>query len=92
MQRPWRGPAYWLVPHGLLSLLSYRAQGHQPEDGPTQSGQILPHKSLIKNMLAGLPTAQSYGGIVSVESLSSQVTLACVVDTELARAERFGTA
>ncbi|MGE9804964.1 hypothetical protein ACQP3L_30725, partial [Escherichia coli] len=24
VQRPWRGAAYGLVPHGLLSLLSYR--------------------------------------------------------------------
>ena len=26
MQKPWRGAAYWLAPHDLLSLLSYRAQ------------------------------------------------------------------
>jgi hypothetical protein len=24
MQRPWVGAAFWLAPHGLLSLLSYR--------------------------------------------------------------------
>jgi hypothetical protein len=24
------GAAYWLAPHGLLSLLSYRTQDHQP--------------------------------------------------------------
>jgi hypothetical protein len=23
MHRPWRGAAYWLAPHGLLSLLPY---------------------------------------------------------------------
>jgi hypothetical protein len=28
MQRPWRGAAFWLAPHGLLSLLSYRIQDH----------------------------------------------------------------
>jgi hypothetical protein len=33
MQRPWRGAAYWLAPHGLPSLLSYRTQSHQPKDG-----------------------------------------------------------
>ena len=38
MQRPWRGAAYWLAPHGLLSLLSYRTQDHQPKDGSTQNG------------------------------------------------------
>ena len=26
MQRPWRGAAFWLVPHGLLSLTSYKTQ------------------------------------------------------------------
>ena len=28
MQRPWRGAAYWLAPHGLLSPPSYRIQDH----------------------------------------------------------------
>jgi hypothetical protein len=28
MQRPWRDTAYWLAPHGLLSLLSYKTQDH----------------------------------------------------------------
>ena len=38
MQRPWRGAAYWFAPHGLLSLLSYRTQDHQPRDGTTYNG------------------------------------------------------
>jgi hypothetical protein len=38
MQRPWRGATYWLVPHGLLSLLSYRTQDHQPRGGTTHDG------------------------------------------------------
>jgi hypothetical protein len=38
MQRPWRSAAYWLTPHGLLSLLSYRIQNLQPRNGPTQLG------------------------------------------------------
>ena len=33
MQKPWRGAAYWLASHGLLSLLSYRTQDHQSRDG-----------------------------------------------------------
>jgi hypothetical protein len=45
MQKPWRGAAYWLPPHALLSLLSYRTQDHQPRDW------ALPHPSLIKKML-----------------------------------------
>ena len=35
MQGPWRRAAYWLVPYGLLSLLSYRTQDCQPRDGTT---------------------------------------------------------
>ena len=35
MQRPQRGTVYWLAPHALLNLLSYRIQDHQPRDGPT---------------------------------------------------------
>jgi hypothetical protein len=27
------GAAYWLTSHGLLSLLSYKTQDHQPRDG-----------------------------------------------------------
>ena len=36
MQKPWRRAAYWLVPHGFLSPLSYRTQGHQPRDTQNQ--------------------------------------------------------
>lgn len=39
------GAAYWIDPHNLLSLLSYRIQDHQPAVGWT-----LPHQSLIKIM------------------------------------------
>ena len=38
MQRPWRGAAYWLTPHGLLSLPSYRTQDFQPRDGTIHNG------------------------------------------------------
>ena len=50
MQRPWRGAADQLAPHGLLSLFSYRTQGHQPRDGPTHNGLGPPNSSQIKNM------------------------------------------
>jgi hypothetical protein len=29
-QRPWRDAVYWLAPLGLLSLISYSTQDHQP--------------------------------------------------------------
>jgi hypothetical protein len=40
MQRPWKGAAYWLAPHGLLSLLSYRT--HQQRNGATNNGLGFP--------------------------------------------------
>ena len=43
MQRPWKGAAYWLAPHGLLSLLSNRPQHNQPRDGTTYNRLALPH-------------------------------------------------
>ena len=42
MQRPWRCAAYWLAPHGLLSLLSFRCQDHQPRNGTTHNGPVPP--------------------------------------------------
>ena len=42
MQRPWRGAAYWLVPQGLLSLLSYRIQDHSSEVALPTMGWVLP--------------------------------------------------
>ena len=38
IQRLWMGDAFWLAPKGLLSLLSYRSQDHQPRDGTTHNG------------------------------------------------------
>jgi hypothetical protein len=32
MQKPWRRAVYWLAPHDLLSLLSYRTQDNQLRD------------------------------------------------------------
>jgi hypothetical protein len=33
----WRNAAYRLAPHGLLNLLSYRVQEHQPRDSTTHN-------------------------------------------------------
>ena len=49
MQRPWKGAAYWLIPHGLFSLLSYRTQDHQPRNGPSHNG-LGPLLSVTKKM------------------------------------------
>lgn len=42
IQRPWRGAAYCLAPHGFLSLLSYRTQDHQHRNGTTHYWLGLP--------------------------------------------------
>jgi hypothetical protein len=67
MQRPWRDAAYWLAPRGLSSLLSYRAQDHQPGDGTTH------------NVLGPLHIDyQGRKSIFSTEAPSSLMTLTCV--------------
>lgn len=48
-----------LAPHGLLGLLSYVSQDHQPRVGTTHSGLYAP--------ASGLPRVLSGGGIVAVE-------------------------
>jgi hypothetical protein len=37
MPRLWRGAAYWLTPHGLLSPLSYKTQNKQLRDSSTHN-------------------------------------------------------
>jgi hypothetical protein len=49
LQRPWRGAAYWLAFPGLLSLLFYRTQDHQPRDVTTHNRPSHPW-SLIEKM------------------------------------------
>lgn len=44
MQRPFKDA----VPHGLLSLISYRTQNHLPRDSTTHNGLGPPHQSLGK--------------------------------------------
>jgi hypothetical protein len=33
--------AYWLAPHGLFSLLSYRTQDHMARDGTTHTNDLV---------------------------------------------------
>jgi hypothetical protein len=67
MQRPWRSAAYWLAPHGLLSLLSLESLG-MPS---------LP--SITSFFFFKCPTdlyiVLSYGGIFSIEATSSLMTI-----------------
>jgi hypothetical protein len=91
-QRPWRGVAYWLASHGLRSLLFYTTQNHQLRDGPTHKGLGPPHQSLIKKMPYRLATAQSYGGIFSIEVSSSQMTIVACIKFDINLASTSGIA
>lgn len=62
MQRPWKGTAYWLVPQGLLSLLSYRIQDHKPG-----MGWALPQSLLKQKIWPGLSIPRSHGGHFSFQ-------------------------
>ena len=46
VQRPWKSAAYWLTPHGQLSLLSYRTQNHQPRQAFNPNTQAETGRSL----------------------------------------------
>ena len=72
MQWPWRSAAYWLAPHGLLSLLSDRTQDHLPRVCPTHNGRGPPPISHdYKSCPTGLFTAWSYGGVFFIEAPTS---------------------
>jgi hypothetical protein len=78
MQRPWKDAAYWLAPHGLFSLLSYRIQEHQPRDGANHHGTMgwaLPHQSLIKKESLQPDLTEAF---FSIKVPSFQMTLVCV--------------
>jgi hypothetical protein len=56
------GAVYWFAPHGLLSLLSYRVQDHQPRDGTTHSGMSTPSSTTNKgNALRLIPKSGGDG-------------------------------
>jgi hypothetical protein len=47
----WRSAAYWLAPHGLFSLYSYKTQDHVPRSGTAHSG-LSPPTLIIKYEIA----------------------------------------
>jgi hypothetical protein len=84
IQMPWRGAAYWLAFHGLLSLLSCRTEDLESRDGTTYS-RLLSHlhsRPHFDHQLRKCLTAGSHGGISSMEAPSSLMTLACVKLTQ----------
>ena len=75
MQRPWRSAAYRLASHGLLNLLSYKIQDHQPRDTITHNG--VGHPPLITNWENDLHP-DFMETFFPVEVPSSQIIIACV--------------
>jgi hypothetical protein len=65
---------WWLAPYDLLTLLSYRTQGHQPRVGTTQSRLRLPP---FNRQLRKCPTARSFS---QLRSFMSDVSSLCQGD------------
>jgi hypothetical protein len=72
MQRLWRDAVNWLVPNGLLGLLSYRTQDHQLSDGITC------------NELGSSPSiTNSENSLQAGPQVSSQMRKVCVKLTQI---------
>lgn len=84
MQRREKTAFYGLAPRGLLSLLSYKTQNHQPRDDishnrldPLPSTNLLITNNIInlkKKSPIHFPTTRSYRGILLIENPSSLIT------------------
>jgi hypothetical protein len=86
--RPRRWVVYWLVTHGLLSLLSYRTKTTRPGMAPPITGWALPHQLLIKEMpysLACSPVLWRH--FLNWGSLLSDDYSLCQVDRNRARTQ-----
>lgn len=67
IQMTWKGTSYWFPLHGLLCLISYTTQGHQPQGCPRQNWLGCLTSMLIKEELIDLTMVQFYEGIFSIE-------------------------
>jgi hypothetical protein len=99
MQKPWRSAAYWLAPHDLLSLLSYRTPCHQPRDGstlpppPTPTPREMSFLTSITNQNIILWTclhANLMRAFLKCSSISSGSSKLNQVDVKLASIQSLG--
>lgn len=67
IQMTWKGTSYWFPLHGLLCLISYTTQGHQPQGCPRQNWLGCPTSMLIREELIDLTMVQFSEGIFSIE-------------------------
>lgn len=86
--RPWRNSAYWLAPHGFLSLLfKIYLHSYLPQDGTTYSKLGTLHQSLVEKIPAmsrGHSNSQANmkaGDTLLIDFLQSQMTLAFIKQT-----------
>ena len=79
MQTAWKNIAYWLVLHGLLSLLFYTVQDHLPRHRNSYSG-LGPPIPIFRQENASIdfPTGWSDVGSSSFKISSSQICLVCI--------------
>ena len=76
VQRPWRDAAYWLVPHGLLSLSSFKTSSLGI--APPTVGSAFPLQSSSNQRPSKLARRLPDGKKSSFKAFSSQLTLSCV--------------
>ena len=78
-QRTQKSAAHWLAPHGLLRLLSYRTQGHQPRNGPANDEMDL---STSIDVIKTVPP-QTYSKADPKEKINPPLRLTFPVDSRL---------
>lgn len=67
-QKPWRNTAYWIVPLGSLSLLSYTTQAHPLRDEAAHSGLGTSYQSSIEKVYQRFACRPSDGDSSSAEA------------------------
>ena len=77
MQRPWRDAAYWLAPHGLLSLISDSTQNHQPRVDKAHSE---PNPATSRTCTIGLPQGTMVRAFSQPRPLFPKDSSLCPVD------------
>ena len=65
-----------IAPHGLLGLLSYVSQDHQPRKVLLTIGWVIPHQLFIKKTFYRVTYSQIFWGLFLMEIWFSQMAIA----------------
>lgn len=84
-QKPWRNTAYWIVPLGSLSLLSYTTQAHPLRDEAAHSGLGTSYQSSIEKVYQRFACRPSDGDSSSAEAFLPNNAGLDQVDRKLTR-------